>query len=872
MYKEYRISLDLKRPNFVPEPIMKQNDDVKFIIDVFDDGLPVNLTNAMYVTFGSERPDGKNVVVLGSIQAPNTTSFICSRPANSVVGRTIATVQIYDDKTRVSTLSFTYVVQTDPSYIIPNDDDLTLIQQVLAEGGKVVEEAQQAIVGANTAANNANQAATAANTAATSAQTAATNAVNATTAINDVLPNVTGLENKTAWASNVQYKKNNFVTHKGNSYQARIDNVSVEPPTLPVVANAAWALMSQKGEPGTGIEIMGILNDSSELPTTGEDGQAYSILGDLWVWSSATGSWENLGPIKGEKGDPGPPGPQGIKGEKGDSGNVTVINNLDSTSGTDALSAYQGYLLKRMIEGANVGQISVTLSSVESFVTGTQVGQTVLEIPNAGFDPTKHVLLVFRNSTKVPATGYDISQVPSSDPARYQVTLGDPIEDVLNTFFNFVVLKGEGEGSGGGGGSSIALPISANDVTETSARQFISSIDKGNITSNSNDIVTLSSRVATLEQTAGTAPSSGQVKMNAADTLGYLVDKVDGVTITNAGNKLEVIGVSGVNASIEEINYLVGAKSSIQAQIDALTSITNVEEVVNAETDLPAVIPPAGTTILVRQDSTHGGATTFYMSNGTAWQFVSTLDSGVARDFTVNPLNIVTETTGILPSSRYEKPDALNVTFTDSSGEINATDVHSAIMEVFLKSKDLKTSIASILGNPLQPSDTNLQMTEDIRLLIRNMAAAITSKGVAANEWDRMEELTYKIGQIPNITVQSQVKRTNQLNVTVGQVQEITLANAVEPKDLLVTVVEFVSGGEGVVRYRVNFDATDRDKFKPNPSLNFDGYLSLDNGATYNMTKVDTWGDTLTEMYEYEIDPTQWLKVSKINVKNVGAL
>jgi len=74
-----------------------------------------------------------------------------------------------------------------------------------------------------------------------------------------------------------------------------------------------------EGPAGTGVTILGSFNDSSELPSSGnEEGDAYLIDGDLWVWDGA--NWQNVGTIQGPKGDTGPEGPQGDPGPEGSQG------------------------------------------------------------------------------------------------------------------------------------------------------------------------------------------------------------------------------------------------------------------------------------------------------------------------------------------------------------------------------------------------------------------------------------------------------------------------------------------------------------------------------------------------------------------------
>lgn len=81
-----------------------------------------------------------------------------------------------------------------------------------------------------------------------------------------------------------------------------------------------------KGNDGNGINIVGKLDDPSELPTTGESGEAYLIEGSLWVWNGNI--YENVGNIQGPKGD------QGEQGEQGVSATLNVGNTTQGLAGT----------------------------------------------------------------------------------------------------------------------------------------------------------------------------------------------------------------------------------------------------------------------------------------------------------------------------------------------------------------------------------------------------------------------------------------------------------------------------------------------------------------------------------------------------------
>jgi hypothetical protein len=69
-----------------------------------------------------------------------------------------------------------------------------------------------------------------------------------------------------------------------------------------------------QGPMGPGVEIIGKLASSDDLPGTGTLGQGYLISGDFWGWTGST--YENLGKIQG------PTGPQGLQGKVGPIGPV----------------------------------------------------------------------------------------------------------------------------------------------------------------------------------------------------------------------------------------------------------------------------------------------------------------------------------------------------------------------------------------------------------------------------------------------------------------------------------------------------------------------------------------------------------------------
>lgn len=89
----------------------------------------------------------------------------------------------------------------------------------------------------------------------------------------------------------------------------------------------------EKGEDGTGVNIKGSVETSSELPPSGEEGDAYVVqdTGNLWVWDVDSSAFVDTGAqIKGPQGDPGP------KGEPGAAATVTVGTTQTGEPGSQA--------------------------------------------------------------------------------------------------------------------------------------------------------------------------------------------------------------------------------------------------------------------------------------------------------------------------------------------------------------------------------------------------------------------------------------------------------------------------------------------------------------------------------------------------------
>lgn len=91
------------------------------------------------------------------------------------------------------------------------------------------------------------------------------------------------------------------------------------------------------GESGSGINLLGELNDVSELPTDAVQGDAYTIDGELWSWTDDNnGEWNNAGQFVG------PAGPTGNTGQPGDAATIAVGTVTTGSPGSSVIITNAG--------------------------------------------------------------------------------------------------------------------------------------------------------------------------------------------------------------------------------------------------------------------------------------------------------------------------------------------------------------------------------------------------------------------------------------------------------------------------------------------------------------------------------------------------
>lgn len=420
----------------------------------------------------------------------------------------------------------------------------------------------------------------------------------------------------------------------------------------------------------TSVTVDGTVNNVYDLPPAIDNtGKVYVVNGEVFI-SDGT-EWQQQGAIKGDKGE---------KGDKGDglhlSGSALTLEELPSPN-TDGAT----YLINGKVYVYNSEQNTYVDNGLIRGEKGDQgdVGETGLK--------------------------GDKGEKGDTGKSAYELAVENGFVGTEQEWLDF--LKSEG----------VALPISSNDITETAVRQFISPTLKNKITRNEEDITALSTVLDGFNAVITNGKLTDEtIKFDALDTAGYLTDKIDGITIVRSGNKLVAKSIQGVTVDFKQINLLSGATLNIQEQLNSLSKVVSVHSIVNTKADLPAIVLETGSTVLVRQDEDYANASTFYVSNGTVWEYAGKINADLARDFTLEPLDIVTETTGILPKTRYEQQNALEVEFNGVNAEFISTNTQDAIKESKSFAEDgintLTTNLA-ITNSNLAGVSGELQITKD---------------------------------------------------------------------------------------------------------------------------------------------------------------
>ena len=171
------------------------------------------------------------------------------------------------------------------------------------------------------------------------------------------------------------------------------------------------------------------------------------------------------------------------------------------------------------------------------------------------------------------------------------------------------------------------------------------------------------------------------VKLTSTSTdAKYLNELIDNSTIEVDVNNdcLVVKKIDGQTATVAEINFLTGVTANVQEQINNLGKSMTMYGVFGTKADLLASVSPTpvdGNTAIViaDEDNNNKQMTYIYIASNSAWTQVAE-SSVTVRDFTTNPIDLDTETTGTLSKDKIDTAIARLADVLDKATYVGSAD------------------------------------------------------------------------------------------------------------------------------------------------------------------------------------------------------
>ena len=172
-----------------------------------------------------------------------------------------------------------------------------------------------------------------------------------------------------------------------------------------------------------------------------------------------------------------------------------------------------------------------------------------------------------------------------------------------------------------------------------------------------------------------------KVKLTSTSTdAKYLNELIDNSTIEVDANNdcLVVKKIDGQTATVAEINFLAGVTANVQEQINNLGKSMTMYGVFGTKADLLASVSPTpvdGNTAIViaDEDNNNKQMTYIYIASNSAWTQVAE-SSVTVRDFTTNPIDLGTETTGTLSKDKIDTAIARLADVLDKATYVGSAD------------------------------------------------------------------------------------------------------------------------------------------------------------------------------------------------------
>lgn len=194
--------------------------------------------------------------------------------------------------------------------------------------------------------------------------------------------------------------------------------------------------------------------------------------------------------------------------------------------------------------------------------------------------------------------------------------------------------------------------------------------------------------------TGGTAADE-KVKLSAeSETAKYLNELIDTATIevdTDNG-VIKAISLDGLETTVATLNFVKSLDKDIMLYLNSISNPMTFKGVVADDTALAAIIDmQSGDTYIVQSSASNADKTMTFIYNGTAFVPMAETDITV-RDFTVEPIDLTTETTGTLSKAKIDAAIARLADVLDKS-------TYKGSADGIVKQADKLTGLTATIAN-----------------------------------------------------------------------------------------------------------------------------------------------------------------------------
>lgn len=230
------------------------------------------------------------------------------------------------------------------------------------------------------------------------------------------------------------------------------------------------------------------------------------------------------------------------------------------------------------------------------------------------------------------------------------------------------------------------------------------------------------------ELNTGGSSSDEKVKLSTySETAKYLNELVDNATIkvdTDNG-VIKVINLDGLETTVATLNFVKSLDKDIMLYLNSISNPMTFKGVVADDETLTAIEDvKSGDTYIVQSSVSNADKTMTFIYNGTT--FVPMAETNITvRDFTVEPIDLVTETTGTLPKAKIDAAIARLADVLDKT-------VYKGSADGVVKQADKLTGLTSTIAN-LNTAVTNSHKHTNKSVLDKIVANGIGDGFLADN-------------------------------------------------------------------------------------------------------------------------------------------